>query len=304
MSTLRDIRQRLRSIENIKKITDTMERVAAARLRHAQAKAEQSRPYISKMKDILEKVASTEISHPLFEQREAKKIGVVIIAADRGLSGSYNANVFATADDFLKKYNPEQVELFLFGRKAIDYYHRRQWKVHDRYPNWADHTSIHQVSIFSDQLVNAFLSHQLDEVWLIYTQYISVMRRHVSVEKFLNIGKDEFEHKYVKPPKGKKREREVAPPPKALTHSLNYIFEPSADEVLGQILPRYCMTRIQTALFESHASELAARIVAMQTASKNSEEMITDLTLVKNKTRQRDITREMIEITSGSESLK
>lgn len=299
MSTLRDIRQRLRSIENIKKITDTMERVAAARLRTAQQKAEQSRPYISKMKDILQKVAVADITHPLFEQREVKKIGVVVIAADRGLSGSYNSTIFAETDAFLKRYAPGEVELFLFGRKAIDYYGKKQWKIRYQLSQWADHTSFHEVSLFSNQLVQAFLAHELDEVWLIYTQYINVMTRRIMVEKFLNIGKSEFEKKY-EPKKAVRRSVEDAPAPSRPKVNGDYIFEPSANEVLGQILPRYCMTRIETALFESYASELGARIVAMQTASRNSEEMIAELTLVKNKTRQRDITREMIEITSGS----
>src|SRR4051812_42864759 len=105
MSSLRDIRRQLRSVENIKKITDTMERVAAARLRNAQIKAEQSRPYASKLKEILENVAASEISHPLFEKRVVKKIGVVIVSADRGLSGSYNANIFQASDDFLSKFD-------------------------------------------------------------------------------------------------------------------------------------------------------------------------------------------------------
>lgn len=278
MSSLRDIRTQLRSIENIKKITDAMERVAAARLRRAQIKAEQSRPYVSKLKEILENLSSTEASSPLFEQRTVKKTGVIIVAADRGLSGSYNTNLLTAADKFLNNYEPSQVELLLLGRKAIEYYHRKKWTVRHNRANWTSSISQHEIHLFSNQLVDWFLSGEFDELWLIYTHYISVARREVIVEKFLNIGKPQSQKKAT----------------------INYIFEPNPQEILAEILPKYCMTRIQTALNEAVASELAARIMAMQTASKNSSEMIEDLTLVKNKMRQRDITREMIEISAGA----
>lgn len=285
MSSLRDIRRQLRSVENIKKITDTMERVAAARLRQAQISVEQSGPYIARLKEILERIAaSARLSHPLFEKRTAKKIGVVIVSADRGLSGSYNSTILQKADKFLEKMDPEQVELILLGRKGIEYFKKKKWKIRYQLPKWVDKRSLDDISRFSGQLVKWFLSKELDEVWIIYTHYISILKRKVIIEKFLNIGipqEENNENKYF-----------------------NYIFEPDLEAILDQILPMYCLTRVQTALYESYASELAARIVAMQTASKNSEEMITRLTLKKNKIRQAEITREMIEITSGAEGLK
>lgn len=286
MSTLKEIRQHLKSIENIKKITDTMERVAAARLRQAQANAEQSRPYIAKLKEILEKVAASDVTHPLFEKREVKRTGLIVISADRGLSGSYNSNIFVAADKFLKSYAPEQVDLILLGRKAIEYYSRKKWNIRYQVTHGIENRSVHDTTIFSNQLVNWFLEGELDEIWLIYTHYVSVMHRNIVLEKFLNIGRCQVTHK------------------ETARISVSYIFEPDPIEILSAILPRYCMTRIQTALYEAYASELAARIVAMQTASKNSEEFINQLTLVKNKTRQRDITREMIEITAGAEGTK
>lgn len=306
-SSLRDIRRRLHSVENIKKITLTMERIAVARLRHAQTKAEQSRPYISKLKQILRKVAATGITHPLFDQRKVKKTGVVIFSADRGLSGSYNSTIFSAADSYLKKFKPDEVELILIGRKAVEHYKHRHWKIRQQLVHWTETASFHDVSIFSNQLVNLFLSHELDEVWLIYTHFISILRRQVVIEKFLNIGKTEFDsngNKIETEPTATTQKRGVSSKESAKKLSLNYIFEPSPEEILTEILPRYCITHVQTALFEAYASELGARIVAMQTASKNSDDMITRLTLIKNKTRQRDITREMIEITTGAEGLK
>ncbi|MGK5595622.1 MAG: ATP synthase F1 subunit gamma [Parachlamydiaceae bacterium] len=285
MSNLRDIRQRLRSVENIKKITDTMERVAAARLKYAQIQAEQSRPYITKLKNILEQVSATGVSHPLFEPRkQVKKTGLVIFSSEKGLSGSYNAHIFSAADRFLKKYEKEQIELILLGRKAIDYYRRKDWVIREERTHLVEHRDLQKIKHFSDHLVHWFCSGALDEIWLVYSHYISVMKRKIVVEKFLNIGPNHIQ------------EVDTAMQQEAF----HYLFEPSPLKILSAILPRYCFTRIETALYEAYASELAARIIAMQTASKNSKDMINQLTLIKNKTRQQNITREMIEISSGS----
>lgn len=131
MATLRDIRKRIRSVENIKQITRAMEMVAAARLRKAQAKAEQAQPYAAKMRQILENLAtaSSEFTHPLYQQREVKKTGLVVIAADRGLCGSYNTNIFQVADRFLKQAGQDKIELIVVGRKAVEYYRRRKWTI-------------------------------------------------------------------------------------------------------------------------------------------------------------------------------
>lgn len=276
MSNIRDIKRRLHAVENIKKITDAMERVAAARLRRAQTQAEQSRPYINEMKKVLEKLATTEFSHPLFEQRKVKKTGLILIGADRGLSGSYNSTILAKADRFMKNYTPENLELVLFGRKVIDPYQKKGWPILSQFREWGGKIRFHEVLVLTNQLVEHFLSGHFDEIWLIYTHYINVMNREVICEKFLNIGKPEVEKK-----------------------ESNYLFEPTPTEIYSEILPRYCTMKLETALFESYASELAARIVAMQTANKNSKEMIHDLTLIRNKMRQEGITREIIEIASS-----
>lgn len=275
MTSLRDIRRRLRSVENIKKITDAMERVAAALLRRAQAKAEESRPYVLKMKTMLEHLASSDSTHPLFEQREVKKTGLIIIASDRGLSGSYNSNILSAADKFLKKFSRDQVDLILFGKKAVEHYRHKTWNIAHEQINWGGKITIEDIINFTNQSVDWFLKGQYDEIWLLYTRYITIMKKEVILEKFLNIGKPEAEKKVS-----------------------NYIFEPDPEEIYAKLLPRYCITRLQTALNEAYASELAARIVAMQTASKNSENMIEHLTLIRNKVRQEGITKEIIEISS------
>lgn len=275
MTNLRDIRRRLRSVENIKKITDAMERVAAARLRRAQIKAEQSVPYVVKLKEILENLAKTDETHPLFTQRPVKKTALIVISSDKGLSGSYNTNLLNAADKFLKNYDRKNADVIAFGRKAVDHYKKMKWPIQKEVVNWGDKITYEEIVAISNEFVDNFLTEQYDEIWIIYTEYISIMKNAVKVEKFLNIGKPDSE--------------------KTVTHS-NYIYEPDTASIYNEILPRYCSARLQAALNEAYASELASRIVAMQKASNNSENMIQDLTLTRNKIRQESITKEIIEI--------
>ncbi len=286
MVSLRDIRKRLQSIQNIQQLTKAMEMVAASRLHHVQMKVKQSRPYVNKIKDILDQlsqVASTDYCHPLLEQREVKKVGVVVIAADMGLSGSYNKDVFSATNKFLKSYKQDQVELILVGRKAVEYYRRRSWPIRYELEEWGEKLTQQQVMTFANDLVSWFLLGDLDEVWFVYTHYITMMSRKVVVEKFLNISQSSKEES-----KG----------------AAEYLFEPAPQEIYGAILLRYCLTKVQTTLNEAYASELAARIFAMKAATTNADDMIEKLTLVRNKVRQAGITKEMLEITSGAEGLK
>lgn len=281
MATLREIRKRLRSVENIKQITKTMEMVAAARLRKAQAKAEQSRPYIIKMKDILQKLASSAGGkQPLMEQRQVKKTGLFIVAADKGLCGSYNTNVFTAADKFLKKYQPENIELVLMGRKAIDHYNKRGWKIRHQFSLEGEKHDIGHVKELAHELIGWFLSRELDEIWIVYTRFVSIMSRKVMVEKILNIT-----------------------PPETAIPSSNYIFEPSPEDIFAEALPHYFVSKLNTVFDEAYASELASRIISMRTATKNAEEMIYDLTLTRNKVRQAGITKEMLEIINGAQGV-
>lgn len=278
MTSLRDIRQKIHTAENIKKITQAMERVAAVHLRRAQKKAEQSAPYARKIKELLDQIVVHKVKNPLFEQKKVKKTGLVVIAADKGLSGNYNTNVLNATDHFLKRYDPPNIELIILGKKALEHYRRSKWKIYHQIDEWGGKISLEEIKEFSKKLVTWFIAGTFDEIWLIHTHYISIMKRDIVVEKFLNITASS--EKQTKP--------------------LNYILEPCGNEILEEILPRYISTRIQSALDESYAAELAARIVAMQAATKNSEEMIERLELAKNKRRQRDITREMIEISNGA----
>ncbi|HEY4831592.1 MAG TPA: ATP synthase F1 subunit gamma [Waddliaceae bacterium] len=286
MTTLREIRKRLQAAGNIKQITKAMELVAAARLHRAQVKAAQTKLYANKMKQIKENIASASIDfvHPLLETRKVQKVGLVVISADRGLCGPYNTNVFAASDLFLKNQAPQQLDLILIGRKAIDYYERRKMPVKYQIPDWVGKTSFSKVKTLANQLITWFLLGELDEIWLIYTHFTSIMNRKVVTEKFLNIDI----------PKAGGKKKAIA----------NYIFEPNPAEIYAEILPRYLITKIEAALDDAYASELAARILSMRSATKNAEEMIESLTLVRNKVRQTGITKEILEIISGAERLK
>lgn len=283
MTTLRTIRRKIHSVSNIQKITKAMELVAASRLHKAQAKAEASRPYAVKLKEILDHliVASDELHHPLIVPRKVKKTGLVIIAGDRGLCGGYNQNVFYAAEKFLKKYESDQVELIPVGRKSVDYFKRKKWAIASKIEEWGGKITYPQIEEFTKNIMNLYLGGQLDEIWLVYTHFIHTGAREVRVEKFLNIN-----------------------PTVSTQFQDNYLFEPDVPTILDEILPHYCITKIQSILNDAYASELAARISSMRAATKNAGEMIERLTILRNKARQFGITRELIEITSAAESLR
>lgn len=283
MATLRDLRRKIQSVGNIRKITEAMELVAASRLRKAQAKAESARPYALKLKEILDRVitASDDLDHPLISPRIVKKTGLVIVAGDRGLCGGYNQNVFNAAEKFLQKYTPDQVELIPVGRKPVDYFESKKWPISSKLEDWGGKITFHQIEEFTNHLINFYLNGQLDEIWLIYTHFIHMGRREVRVDKFLSLDAAS-----------------------STPFNNNYIFEPAAHVIFAEILPHYCITKIQSALYDAYASELAARISSMHAATKNAGEMIEQLTLIRNKVRQSGITKELIEITSGAESLR
>jgi F-type H+-transporting ATPase subunit gamma len=285
MVTLREIRQKLHSVENIQKITQAMELVAASRLRRSQTKTENARPYLQELKAILNQLllASTDLDHPLIQDRGKNKIGVVVVAGDKGLCGGYNHSVFSTAEKFLKNHHTNQVELILVGQKTINHFTNKKWNVRQTLEDWGGKITFEGVKSLTYDLINAFLNKELDEIWIVYTNFQNLTTRKVVVEKFLNID---------------------IPQPTEKNDVLDYIFEPTEQEIFAEILPRYCISKLQLVLNEAFTSELAARILAMRAATKNADEMIEDLTLIRNKVRQTGITRELIEITSGAEHLK
>lgn len=285
MTTLRDIRKRIQSVEHVEQITKAMEMVALARLHKAQIKAQQSMLYASKVKEVLNKIIENTSDLPpgLLFRPKIQKRGIVIVSADKGLCGSYNSNIMSNADGLLKKYPHNEVELILIGQKAISHYqHHPHWTIRHQVEEWGGKISPDEMKSLADQLLGWYLNHELDEIILIYNHFVSVFHRKVVQEKFLGFDKPE------------KTDKEKS----------NYIFEPDQKTVIDDLLPRYTYSIIQSVLDQSYASELASRAVSMRKATKNAEDMILRLTLVRNKVRQTGITREMIEIASGAEGLK
>lgn len=286
MPSIRDLRRRIRSVENTKQITRAMQMVAAARLRRAQAKVEAARPYASKMQEMLASLASaaTALEHPLFQKREVRKVGLVVITSDRGLCGSYNANVIRNAELFLRERAPDNTLLALVGKKGFDFYHRRRWELRLKYLDLGGNLVLTRTRRIASDLTNLFLSGEVDEIHLLYTRFVSTVTYRVTREKFLPIE-----------------------PQKSAGDSagaLDYIFEPGPEQIFQTLLPRFCLTRVQIALAEAFASEHGSRMIAMTSATQNALEMIDHLTLVRNKVRQASITKEMLEIVGGAEALK
>lgn len=286
MPSLRDIRRRIRSVQGTQQITKAMEMVAAAKLRKAQSRVESSRPYASKMQSMLDNLtrAAATIDHPLFEKREVNKIALVIITSDRGLCGSYNSNIIRTVDKFLKKYEKEKIVLVTIGKKGHTYYAKRPWRIGLKYLDLGGNLELRQAKSITNDLVDLFLSGEVDEVHFLYTKFLSPMTHRVTLEKFLNIESQVGNE-----------ERQAY---------LEFIFEPGPEKIFSSLLPNYCTTKVQMALAESFASEHGSRMISMGAATRNADEMIDHLTLLRNKLRQASITKEMLEITTSAEALK
>lgn len=284
MSTLRDIRRELHSVENIQKITKAMEMVAASRLRKAQTKMEAARPFTEKLQDMLERLiaSSPDVQHhPLLDAREVKRMGLVILGGDRGLCGGYNQNVFNAAEHFLQAHASYDVALIPIGRKTADYFATKKWPILFKIDEWGGKITYPEIKAFTTHLMDIYLEGQLDEVWVVHTHFVNMTTREIRTEKFLNL---------------------ASKTPTSLKDQ--YLFEPDLTTILAHLLPLYCTISMQAFLNDAYTAELAARIFSMQAATKNAKDMIERLILKRNKVRQSAITKELIEITSGAESLR
>jgi F-type H+-transporting ATPase subunit gamma len=283
MASLRDIKRRIRSVENTKQITRAMQMVAAAKLRRAQQRVEAARPYAGKMQEMLQSLAgaAASLAHPLFEVREGNRHALVVFTSDRGLCGSYNANVIRRATAFAQEREASDVLLVPVGKKGHDWFKSRPWPRGEHYIDWQGNLDFERVRGITRYLLDLFERGQVDRVSLLYTQFISTVSYRVTLDPFLPIT----------PPAGREGQTE------------EYIFEPNPEAIFSRLLPAYALTRVQTAMAESLASEHGARMFAMSNATTNASEMIENLTLVRNKARQATITKEMLEIVGGAEAL-
>lgn len=284
MANAKDIRRRIRTVHSIEKITNAMKMVAAARLKKAQTRAEAARPYAEKMHEVVGNLARSagEIEHPLLESREVANVAYVIIGADRGLAGSYNANVMNKALREIGDRDPASVKLVLVGRKAVGFFRRRSFEVAGALESPGSEVGFQEIRAVTARVRSMFESGEVDAVYLIYARFMSAMRQEPTAVRLLP----------------------MAAPEMADAAAAEFMFEPEAAELLRALLPRYLDTQVYQALVESQASEHGARMTAMSAATKNAGEMIDNLTLAYNKARQAAITEEITEIVSGAEALR
>ena len=290
MATLRDIKRRIRSVKNTQQITKAMELVAAAKLRRAQVRAVQARPYAEGMQEILMNLAGalSAQGHPLVEKRPVKNRALFVYASNRGFAGSYNTSVIRFVEQRLKSEEGPELKLVLLGRKPVEYFRRRGYPILETYPDLPDQASQEVAYRVTERAIERFRSGDVDAVDLVYTRFVSAMTRVVVRAPFLPIGVDDAK-------KGDDAKEKV---------TRDYIFEPSAAALVGRLLPRYATMRVLSAFAEAYASEHSARMLAMGAARKNAGELIDSLVLTRNRLRQASITKEISEIVGGAEALK
>jgi F-type H+-transporting ATPase subunit gamma len=285
MATLRDIKRRIRSVESTQKITKAMKLVAAAKLRRAQERIIGARPYAQKMGELLGSLVGRvgDDGHPLLARRTGGRKRLVLITADKGLCGAFNSNILRASLSYLREAGSADLTLIVVGKKARDFYRRRQWTVKSEMLGFFDRLAYAHAQELAGTLMADYLAGETDEVHLMYNEFRSVAVQRVTRQQLLPI---EAEAAGGEPVTGE------------------YIFEPGPDAILASLLPRHVTTQVYRALMESVAGEFGARMTAMEAATKNAKEMIGVLTIQYNKARQERITKELLDIVGGAEALR
>jgi F-type H+-transporting ATPase subunit gamma len=284
MASLKDLRRRIRATSSMQQIFKAMEMVAAAKLRRAQSRALAAAPYAEKITAMLSNLtgAAAELEHPLFKAREVKTTALVVVTADRGFAGAYNINVLRPVEERLHTSPPGSIQLVALGRKGRDYLRRRSYPVISSHTDLPSEASVELARKLTTELTQMFLSGQVDRIEIVWAHFVNALVRRVKTETFLPIGGDA-----------------VAPAPDRGT-----LFEPDAETIFAELLPRYATAKLYAAMADARASEESARMVAMGSARKNAGELVDSLTLTRNRLRQAAITREIAELVGGAEALK
>jgi F-type H+-transporting ATPase subunit gamma len=286
MPSLIDLRRRIRSVKNMQQITKAMKMVSAAKLRRAQEHAFASRPYARIMERVLRNVAAAARSNeeaadfPLLQIREEKRIQLIVVSSDTGLAGAFNANLFRMAQRFVDEHRDAELRIEAIGRKGRDYFRRRNYKLTGEHIGIVDKPKYDQAAEIADKMIRQYREAEVDAVYLAVNEFKSVMAPNLVLRKILP----------VELPEGN-------------AEQIDYIYEQPPGELLRTLLPRYVEMEIYRALLESISAYHAARMTAMDAASSNAGDVISDLTLTLNRVRQANITREIIEIVSGAAAL-
>jgi F-type H+-transporting ATPase subunit gamma len=289
MPSLIDLRRRIRSVKSTQQITKAMKMVSASKLRRAQERIMNARPFAHHMLRVLNGLAARvdPSLHPLLDLRTdgTGRTLLIVVTADRGLCGSFNTNIIKAGGAFIAERPAIEVTLGLVGRKGRDFFARRGFDVRFEHINLFQALSFGHAQAIARAAIEDFCGRDVDAVYLLYNEFKSVLQQRIVVEQLLPIPRAELE----------------AGQPVAGA-AIDYLYEPAPEEILRELLPHHVEVQVYRALLESSAAEHAARMTAMDTATKNSAEMIDSLTLYMNKVRQAAITREIIEVVSGAQA--
>ncbi|MEC9377157.1 MAG: ATP synthase F1 subunit gamma [Candidatus Neomarinimicrobiota bacterium] len=282
MANLKDIRDRIKSVKSIQQVTSAMRMVAAAKLRRAQERMEQARPYEQRLQELINNLLP-DVNRDmldLLQVRDVKRVGYLIVTSDRGLAGAFNTNVIKKVESEIEEIGRENTDLFCIGRKGRDHFKKRDYSVVLEYVEFWNELDFIHAAKFGKSIISHFLSGKVDEIRVLYNWFKNVGTQELRVEKLLPL--------YYE---GEKK------------HFGNRIYEPSKKEIVESLIPRHLNVEMWKYLLESYASEMAARMVSMENATENAGEMIKSLQLEFNKVRQASITTEMLEIVGGAEAL-
>ena len=293
MESTRDIKGRIKSVTNIQQITKAMKMVAAARLRKAEEKANGSRPYAEKIGELLRRASSVTpgFTSPLLREGEVKKVGYLVISADKGLAGAYNSNVMKQTMHEISGKDRSTYALYVCGKQGKNYLKFRGYDLDSYHFGFSDKPQAQDSIDVAKEMVDYFVKEEVDEVYIIYTRFSTALRQQVRVEKLLPIQNPTGA---AGEEAGKAEAAEEEP----------YIFLPDAASVLSKLLPEYVQVQVYNAMLQSAASELGSRMAAMSAATDNATERIADLNLTYNKARQAQVTNEISEIVGGAAALE
>lgn len=281
---LQELRRRIKSVQNTKQITRAMKLVAGAKLRRAEERARQARDFFHEIKNVTARAAQKGTrDHELLVRRDVRKVGMVVVSSDRGLAGPFNTNLFRRASNELSAFEKNQISIYAVGRKARDFFRYRGFTIANEFIGIGDDPTYRQAKAVADMVIDQFKAGEVDQVFLTYTEYTNAMTQRAVTTRLLPVADIETNDQEA---------------------SSSYSFEPDAKTVFEDLLPRYVEVLIYGALLESKASEQGARMVAMDSASKNAEELIRKMILMRNRLRQAAITREIAELVGGAEALK
>jgi F-type H+-transporting ATPase subunit gamma len=284
MPALIDLRRRIRSVKSTQQITKAMKMVSAARLRRSQERMMAARPFANKMLQVLTSLATraNPEDHPLLKVKGDQNVELMVVTADRGLCGSFNANLIKAALIFLEERRNFNLTLHLAGKKGYEFFKKRKYVISNHYLNIFRNPQYHHAKEIAQKSIQSYLEGNLDAIYLIYNEFKSMLQQRVVVQRLLPLERL---------------------PEATAEQSLDYIYEPDAATIFDRLLPLHLEIQIYRALLESAAAEHAARMAAMEAATNNAKDMIEALTLKMNKIRQAAITKEIIEVVGGAEAL-